>query len=139
MTLREGSQITAKRRHMKRIILSCIFLLLTFTPALAGLTERVRFAPGASGATLKGAVVRGERDVYILGAGAGQWMKVKIYSLEDNAVFQVQNPDGSYAPGAGDYDDATLWNGQLPANGDYRIVVGGTRGNATYTLMVEIR
>lgn len=122
---------------MKRIIL--LFIVFLCLPAVAGVTERVRFAPGTSGATIKGAVIRGERDVYLLGAGAGQTMKVKIYSLEDNAVFQIKNPDGSFASGAEEGVDATIWSGRLPAYGDYKIVVGGTRGNATYTLMVEIR
>ncbi len=122
---------------MKKLIM--LALLVLTLPAIAGVTERVRFEPGTSGATLKGAVIRGERDVYLLGAGAGQTMKVKIYSLENNAVFQVKNPDGSFAPGAAEGEDATLWTGRLPSSGDYEIVVGGTRGNATYTLMVEIR
>lgn len=121
---------------MRKLVL--LLFLLTL-PAVGGVTERVKFKPGTSGATVKGAVIRGERDVYLLGAGAGQTMKVKIYSLEDNAVFQVQNPDGTFASGAGEGEDAKLWLGRLPSNGDYQIIVGGTRGNATYTLIVEIR
>ena len=108
-------------------------------PAFAGVTERVKFRPGTSGATIKGAVIRGERDQYILGAGAGQWMKVKIYSLEDNAVFQIKNPDGRFEAMPGDGQDTKFYQGPLPSNGDYTIIVGGTRGNATYTMMVEIR
>jgi hypothetical protein len=122
---------------MKRFLLTA--LLVLSLPALAGVTERVKFKPGTSGATIKGSVIRGERDNYILGAGAGQWIKIKIYSLEDNAVFELQNPDGSYEPMPGDGQDTKFYQGPLPSNGDYKIVVGGTRGNATYTLMVEIR
>lgn len=122
---------------MKRIIVTLVLLLSL--SAFAGVTERVRFAPGTSGATIKGAVVRGERDVYILGAAAGQWIKVKIYSLEDNAVFQLQNPDGTLEAMPGDGQDTKFYQGPLPSNGDYRVIVGGTRGNASYTLMVEIQ
>ncbi len=122
---------------MKRSLLTVLILLCH--PAFAGVTERVKFQPGASGATIKGSVIRGERDTYILGAGAGQWIKIKIYSLEDNAVFELKNPDGSYEPMPGDGQDTKFYQGPLPSNGDYKIIVGGTRGNASYTLMVEIR
>lgn len=122
---------------MKRLL--PIALLLLCLPAFAGVTERVKFQPGTSGATIKGSVIRGERDTYILGAGAGQWIKVKIYSLEDNAVFELQKPDGSFEAMPGDGEDTKFYQGPLPSNGDYKIIVGGTRGNATYTLMVEIR
>jgi hypothetical protein len=40
--------------------------------------------------------------------------------------------------GAGDGDDAKDWSGELPSNAEYVIVVGGTRGNASYTLKVSI-
>jgi hypothetical protein len=66
-------------------------------------------------------------------------MSVSISSLEDNAVFQIYEPGGNQAlPGAGERDDAREWSGELPASGDYTIVVGGTRGNATYELRVTI-
>ena len=62
---------------------------------------------GSSSATVKGAVVRGDRDRYYVGARKGQTMSVKITSIEDNAVFQVYLPGEEDAlPGAGDGDDA---------------------------------
>lgn len=54
-----------------------------------GITKKVRFARGASSATVRGAVIRGDRDRYLVGARAGQTMTVKITSLEKNAVFQI--------------------------------------------------
>jgi hypothetical protein len=62
-------------------------------------------------------------------------MILRITSTEDNAVFDVI-PPGSDRPLATEVKD---WTGELPATGDYRIVVGGTRGNATYKLEVTIR
>ena len=104
-----------------------------------GVKQKIKFARGASTATVKGAVVRGDRDRYYLGASKGQTMSVKITSEEDNAVFQIYLPGEEKAlKGAGDEDDATNWSGELPENGEYVIVVGGTRGNATYTLKVSI-
>jgi hypothetical protein len=99
----------------------------------------VRFPRGAQGTTLTGSVVRGDRDVYVLRASAGQLLEAQITSVEDNAVFQIQAPDGLELAGARSGEDAKAWSGKLTRSGAYRIVVGGTRGNATYTLTVRIR
>ena len=113
---------------------------LAAAPAVAkGVTQRVRFDAGADSATLSGGVVRGDRDVYILKAGAGQNMLVDITSGEDNAVFQITGPGGRCLPAACDGDDTKTWSGLLPRKGDYRIIVGGTRGNAEYQLTVTIQ
>ena len=104
-----------------------------------GKTQRVRFARGRTTAVLRGAVVRGTQDRYILGARAGQTMTVHITSREDNAVFTILSPDATALEGAEEGTDATDWTGRLPLNGDYSIWVGPTRGNATYTLEVTIR
>jgi hypothetical protein len=103
-----------------------------------GITTNVKFSKGKSSATYKNAVIRGERNTYVLGAKAGQKMSVSITSLENNAVFQVRGPNG-YLPGAEPGTDKRSWSGQLPADGKYRIIVGGTRGNATYTVKFAIR
>jgi hypothetical protein len=104
-----------------------------------GVSSRVKFAPGKSSTTITCAVIRGDRDIYILGAKAGQKMTVNITSLEKNAVFQIENPDGEYLEKAGEGDDQTKWSGTLPDPGDYKIIVGGTRGNATYKLSITIK
>ena len=88
---------------------------------------------------MSNSLVRGDRDTYIVGARAGQRMTVRITALEKNAVFQIEGPDGSFLKGAGEMDDATSVTVRLPGSGDYRIVVGGTRGNATYRLTVAIK
>jgi hypothetical protein len=97
-------------------------------------TRRVRFARGASSAVVEDAVVRGTRDTYLLGAKAGQKMTINITSVENNAVFDIISPQQKILK-----QEATRWSTQLSATGDYRIVVGGTRGNATYKLRVEIK
>lgn len=111
-----------------------LLLLLLASPTLAqGVDERVRFAPGASYGTAENAVVRGDRDVYRLGASKGQRMTVVIISLEDNAVFDVVAPNGKTLA-----TEQRAWTTALPAAGDYRVVVGGTRGNATYRVLFHI-
>ena len=95
-------------------------------------TMRVRFAPGASGATVKSSVVRGTRDTYLVSAKARQTMRVNISSVEGNAVFDIKGPNGRMIA-----QERTNWNGTLASTGDYEIIVGGTRGNASYTLRVS--
>ena len=128
-----------KLRIMFSMILTLCVLSLVMEAAADGVTKRVRFAKGKSSATLSGSVVRGDRDTYILGAKGGQRMTVKITSVENNAVFQIENPEGEYLENAGDGDDAMTWRGTLPDKGNYKIIVGGTRGNASYRLTVSIK
>lgn len=121
---------------------SLVLLILTFGSAVlaqTGKVQRVRFARGRTTVVLKGAVVRGTQDRYILGARGGQTMIVHITSREKNAVFAILGPDGSALQGAEEGTDATDWTGTLPMSGDFSIWVGPTRGNATYTLEVTIR
>lgn len=131
-------------RHELRTKLAAVFfaMLLLATGAFAvqkGLTKRVRFPRGRTTTILKNSVVRGTRDRYTLGARAGQQMTVHITSIEKNAVFTIYTPAGGTLAGAGEGQDAMDWSGELAQSGDYVIEVGGTRGNATYTLEVTIR
>ena len=112
----------------------------------------IRFAPGASSAQVQGAVVRGERALYTLEARAGQRLTLRIAASEGNAAFQLYAPgarpqtrdfgvgiEGQALSGASEGEDARRWMGTLPQTGAYLLVVGPTRGNATYRLTVAIR
>ncbi|TRU38467.1 MAG: hypothetical protein EWV50_06080 [Microcystis aeruginosa Ma_MB_F_20061100_S20] len=98
------------------------------------LLSQIQFAPGTNSATVNQSVVRGSRDIYLLRANRGQRMDVKITSLENNAVFDVIAPNGEILT-----TEATQSSLKLPATGNYEIIVGGTRGNATYKLNVKIQ
>ncbi len=112
--------------------------------------EPIRFARGASEAVVTGAVIRGERLLYSIDLRAGQRLTLGITAAESNAVFQLYAPGarperrdygvevvGKALPGAAEGDDATLWTGILPRTGSYLVVVGPTRGNATFSLTAE--
>lgn len=134
---REVNSVGTVRRIIALVFI-CTFLSSSIFAD--GVKKKVRFAKGTSSATIKGAVVRGDRDRYYVGARAGQTMTVKITSLENNAVFQIYFAgEQESLPGAGDGDDAMKWSGELPADNEYVIVVGGTRGNATYSLTISIK
>ena len=125
---------------MKIAMVSLVLVLLASASiAQTSNTQRVRFARGSNKAVLKGAVVRGTSDGYVLGARGGQTMIVRVTSREKNAVFSILGPDNAPLPGTDDGRDATSWAGELPSDGDYFIWVSPTRGNATYTLEVTIR
>jgi hypothetical protein len=122
-----------------------VVLSLAGILAVSGRSEQeppraIRFARGSHSAEVQGSVVRGEVRRYSLGARAGQRMQIRLSSIERNAVFQLYRPGGGQAmPGAGEGQDARSWSGALPVNGSYLVVVGSTRGNASYTLRVSIR
>ena len=127
-------------------------------PATAESTLRsVHFAPGQSSATLDGAIVRGDSDLWSFAANAGQTADIKVTSTEDNASFTIYQPPASVTHGddgldvsgtvlpGGEPTDPPLdpgaqkhWKGKLPATGAYYIEVAGDRGNATYTLTIAI-
>lgn len=128
------------KRLYKHTMLAILTVSILLTAAAqTGRTQRVRFPRGRTTAVLKGAVVRGTQDQYILGARGGQTMIVHITSRENNAVFAILGPNATALDGAEEGTDARDWTGRLPLSGDYSIWVGPTRGNATYTLEVTIR
>lgn len=99
-----------------------------------GVFTQIHFAPGTSGAVIDGAVVRGESDTYVLEASGGQWFNAWMFSSEDNVILTITGPDGitsSYPSNSVDI--------LLPYDGMYAVNIAAVRGNATYTLHVEIR
>ncbi len=101
--------------------------------------RRLQFAPGAYSTTLQDAVVRGTRDIYLVGASQGQTMTIKIASIENNASFAVMAPPNKAGQRRTLTPDAVNWTAPLPTSGDYQIVIGSSRGNATYKLQVTIK
>lgn len=98
------------------------------------LVSQIRFAPGTNATTVNQSVVRGSRNIYLLRANQGQRMDLKMTSLENNAVFDVIAPNGQVLK-----TEATQSSLKLPTTGNYEIIVGGTRGNASYKLTVKIQ
>jgi hypothetical protein len=130
--------LARKTRRLLALVFICAFAFSSISAE--GVKKKVRFAKGTSSITIREAVIRGEQDRYYIGAKAGQTMTVKITSLEKNAVFQIYfHGEEESLPRAGEEDDAMNWSGKLPIDNEYVIVVGGTRGNATYALTISIK
>ncbi|MBE9031911.1 hypothetical protein IQ266_19430 [filamentous cyanobacterium LEGE 11480] len=97
--------------------------------------KRISFAKGASSTVISDGAVRGEWHTYLINAAKGQTLNMNITAVENNATFEVKSPTGQSLPMNGD----TALNQVLPTTGDYQISVGPTRGNASYTMTVEIK
>lgn len=126
------------------LLIVVVFVALLNTALAKGVQQEIKFKPGKSSTTIKGTVLSSDRDEYTLAAKAGQVMSVSITAEEDNAVFQIYRKMASgWEPleGAAEDDNATQWEDKLLGKGNERlkIIVGGKRGNATYTLEVAIK
>jgi len=112
-------------------------------------TERIRFAPGKSSTVISGKIIGNEEIVYLVGARAGQTIKVKITEGgrtdgggNNDTVFHIVAPDGSYPMGmAGELAELeTGWSGKLKKSGDYKIVVGTIESEkVNFKMSVSIR
>jgi len=90
--------------------------------------------------TVYNAVIRGDRDAYHFNSNHGQRISIAITSIEDNAVFVLlYKKNGAWKAVEGAVE-AGAWYGKLPESDSnrYAIEVGGTRGNASYSLFVGI-
>jgi hypothetical protein len=108
----------------------CALTILIANPAAAeSFTDRVKFAAGASSATIKGSVTGYDTHNYLLGASAGQVMSV-LFSANNNACyFNLVEPGADAAFHRGEID-GNEYAGNLKASGDYRIEVYLMRSEA---------
>jgi hypothetical protein len=98
--------------NQSTILVVVILILGTLTLTFGeGVQKRIKFAKGRSSAVVNSAVLREDVDMYIVGAKAGQTMRVKITSVEDNARIQITKPhQKGLLPGAGFDEDITEWS-----------------------------
>ena len=117
---------------------ACLMVLTLLCVSLIGCSG-LNFSKTRSGFH-NGSVIRGEQARHKVAAKAGQTLEASVTSDEDNAVFQIYLPgEKGTLPGAGEMDDAKTFSGKVPTDGDYVIVVGATRGNATYKLTYSVK
>ncbi len=118
-----------------------ILLLLVTVGVASAENDRmvpVRFAAGASSATLVEGVPRGGTSTFVLEARAGQRMRIVCDSLEDNAEFDVISPGGWELGHSRPKNGQQVWYAKLPHSGAYHVIVGTTRGGAEATITFEI-
>ena len=90
-------------------------------------TRRVRFAKGASSATVSGQVKGYDYIDYIVGAKAGQRMSVRLTG-SSVAEFVIRLPNGENL--GMEATGVREWSGELPTSGDYSIRVLMSRADA---------
>jgi heat shock protein HslJ len=99
--------------------------------------QRIRFAPGATSATLTGNLAASESDRYVLRALAGQTMSLNLTFTEGQAILVVWGEDGDVL--LSDHAEVSSFERVLPRTQDYHIMVKGRPdGNTAYTLAVSI-
>jgi hypothetical protein len=115
-------------RELAAIGRGALLALAAVAPAAAQERVPLRFAPGASAATVTGTVTGHDYVDYVLGARAGQTMTVRLAPTGtngDGTVYANVLPPGS--------DDVAIFNGskspdgngsvRLPTDGDYTVRV----------------
>ncbi|CAN5568612.1 hypothetical protein BH10CHL1_BH10CHL1_46330 [soil metagenome] len=113
---------------------------LSTTPEPAPI--RVKLPAGGTSAALNGAVTFPQRVCYVLGAQAGQLMKVAIASPGNKANFLLRAVDPGVNGGVPIKrleSEARTWQDNLPVTGDYIICVATPVGTVNYTLTVTIQ
>ncbi len=132
---------------MRKYMAGVLALSLLSAPVLAEepkRTERVQFDKGATSKELKSSIKGYETATYLVGARAGQVMTVKLETRNTSTYFTITAPGADAALYQGDVkgNDARV---ELPADGDYRVMVFMMRNAARrntvvkYTLKVEVR
>lgn len=107
-------------------------------------TERVQFKKGADSAVVEGSIKGYETVDYVLGARAGQHMKVSLATKHGATYFNILAPGENEVAMFNASVSQNLYEGALPADGDYKIRVymmrSAARRNevASYTLTVGI-
>ena len=128
--------------NLKKIASVTLALGLLSSNAWATDKPAIQFKPGATSAKISGEIMGMDRDIYPITAKAGQTLRVEVKNSKKLVLFHIQLPgtEEKYLTKAGPDDDATTWQGKLPADGTYKIIVGAMRGSDTrYTLQVQIK
>ena len=102
-------------------------------------TERVQFEKGADSAVVEGSIKGYETVDYVLGARAGQHMKVSLATKHGATYFNILAPgENEVAMFNGSVSD-NQYEGTLPASGDYKIRVYMMRSAARRNEVAQYR
>ena len=99
--------------------------------------KRISFKKGQISTSVKGAISNPqEGHAYIVRARKGQTLTARLSSGKKDAGFFVLTPEGMMIEEEMFVCD---WSGEIPASGDYRIIVSTqSKGAARYVLQIQI-
>ncbi len=103
---------------------------------IGGITQRIRFAAGATSAQVSGQTNGTSIDTYLLEARAGQQMRALVSSPYSNVYLTVVSPGGS--PLARAQAGAQSFNGTLPETGDYTLQISAPAGTSTTNYILNV-
>jgi hypothetical protein len=108
----------------------------THTPLPAPAVERIRFAPGATQATIEGYLPVDGRALYVMGVAAGQFveMNAAIGTMGQGLRFSIVGADGSVVKPMGEAHVRTV----VPSTQDYSVELVSDVGATGYRLSVLI-
>ena len=109
----------------------------TPAPSAGDGEQRVQFAAGTTGAELRGQLAPGESRRYLLNAGSGQNLYVRVAPDGGPISYQIFNPDRSFLL---DQVSSDLeYRGQLMQSGDHVVeVINRTNAMAGYSVIMGI-
>jgi RIO-like serine/threonine protein kinase len=103
--------------------------------------SRIRFAPGATRATVKGVLQDRQQHEYVLNANQGQRMELQLASSpHGSSVLKMLLPGGAEIPL--EEVAANRWRVVLQETGEFVIIVRRTtekRGRSEFSLRVDVR
>jgi hypothetical protein len=102
---------------------------LTVRIPASGSAMRIQFAPGTNTASLHADIAPATTDRYVLRAAVGQTMTVHVAPLVHNVTLSIFAPDGTAL--AEHLEQTTV---ELPASGDYLVVVETTSSGGPYQI-----
>lgn len=106
-------------------------------PAPPAGPQLIRFAAGATSATVQGKTAAAASMQYYLAANARQTMSVKITAADAPAYLSIWGADGTVL--ISDHAGATSWSGSLPRSQFYTIAVQtASQASSNFTLQVTI-
>lgn len=88
-------------------------------------TQRVNFAAGATGETLRGTVASHQLQRYLLECGQGQQFILQVG--HGNVNIAIRDPEGQILGAA--MPGQTGWQGILPSTGDYIVEISSSEGS----------
>jgi hypothetical protein len=105
-------------------------------PPPAPAVERIRFAPGATQATVEGSLPAGGRAIYVMGVAAGQFieMNATVGTIGQGLRFSIVGADGFVVKPLGEAHVRTI----VPSTQDYYVELVSDVGAVDYRISVLI-
>ena len=105
-------------------------------------TQTLNVPPNGQGVIASRSVAQNQVVIYSVKGREGQTLDVSVWSPSQNAVFEIyigQAADGGVTlPGAAQGANTQAMREALPADADYKIVVGSVNGTIDFQLAVAL-